>query len=273
MTGHSGPAPSPEGGVALVSPRYLAGGGDPRWVTAPLHQAFHWQAAHLPLSPRVHLTRRDLQTELIMAPDPDDYWWTLRHTATSDGGTNEGEEEGWVMRFGARTPVETIAAATDTLATTSLGREASPPDLPDPLGVLSRAGWESSGEDMFRTSPDGLVTVCHPPQGAWLISVTSHDGPWRSNPDDLVWHAYFSPHTPTPLVTAVLEDLASPEPLPRAPGSLPEVLRDLVRLTPAPAGQGRDALWERVDRLAAHRPTSTPRPPQPPDGPLPRRTR
>lgn len=268
MTGQTGPEEPTDSGVALVSPRYLAGGGDPRWVTAPLHQAFHWQAAHLPLSPRVHLTRRDRTAELILAPDPDDYWWTLRHTSV------EGAEEGWVMRFGARTPAETIAAATDALTTIHPGQAAYPAesvDPGDPIDVLSQAGWQSSGEDMFRTSPDGLVTVCHPPQGAWLISVTSHDGPWRSNPDDLVWHAYFSPHTPAPLVIAVLKDLAFSEPLPRTPGSLPDVLRDLVRL--APAQQGRNTLWDRIDRLAAHRPTGTTRPPQPPGGPLPRRAR
>ncbi|OAR21875.1 hypothetical protein A8W25_30840 [Streptomyces sp. ERV7] len=72
-------------------------------------------------------------------------------------------------------------------------------------------------------------------------------------------------------MTAVLEDLTSPEPLPRSPGSLPDVLRDRTRLTPAPAQRGQDALWERVDHLTAHR-SSVPRPPQPPGGPLPRRT-
>ncbi|MFF5601724.1 hypothetical protein [Streptomyces noursei] len=26
----------------LVAPRHLAGGGDPAWVTVPLHRAFGW---------------------------------------------------------------------------------------------------------------------------------------------------------------------------------------------------------------------------------------
>ncbi|MFF3619426.1 hypothetical protein [Streptomyces sp. NPDC002467] len=39
-----------------------------------------------------------------------------------------------------------------------------------------------------------------------------------------------------------------------------------------PAHQAESALWDRVDRLAAHR-TGTPLPPQPPGGSLPRRTR
>ncbi|MFD0373737.1 DUF317 domain-containing protein [Streptomyces sp. NPDC127112] len=249
--------------LAQVAPRYLAGGGDPRWVTAPLQQAFRWRAAHLPLSPVVRLTSRDHQTELLLNPSPDEHWWTLCHT----GADNDGKA--WTMRFGARTPAEIVAAATDTLATPA----AESPT--DPLQVLEQASWHRSILDHRAYSPDEFVTVSYHPLGAVHIKVTAFDGPWSSEPTDrTAWQAYFSDHTPPHLVTAVLAGLSSPEPLLRDEKEMATFLRYSVGIARdrVPAQQTEDALRARIDRLTASR-TSQPLPPQPPGGPLPRRTR
>ncbi|MFD6989290.1 hypothetical protein [Streptomyces sp. NPDC059943] len=55
----------------LIAPRYLAGGGDPGWVTVPLHRAAGWSYGHDPLMPRVILTSPDQLTQLRIDPDPD----------------------------------------------------------------------------------------------------------------------------------------------------------------------------------------------------------
>ncbi|MCM1969452.1 DUF317 domain-containing protein [Streptomyces sp. G1] len=248
--------------LAQVAPRYLAGGGDPRWVTAPLQKAFRWQPAHIPLSPVVRLTRRDRQAELLLSPDPDEHWWTLRHTGSST-------EKAWTMRFGARTPAEIVAAATDALTL-------RPADSPaDPMQVLEHAGWKHSVLDHQISSPDGFVTVSRHPLGALHIEVTAHDGPWASEPTARpAWRAYFSDHTPPHLSAAVLSGMVSTEPLLRDEKAMAPFLRYSVRIARerVPAHQAESALWDRVDRLAAHH-TGTPLPPQPPGGSLPRRTR
>lgn len=92
----------------LVTPPCLAGGGDPRWVTVALHQAGGWRYDHTPLSPIVHLVRPDQHAELSLYPDPDEPWWTILHAPTD-------EHPAWYARFGARIPVEILAAFTDDL--------------------------------------------------------------------------------------------------------------------------------------------------------------
>ncbi|MFI6004973.1 DUF317 domain-containing protein [Streptomyces sp. NPDC051366] len=250
--------------LAQVAPRYLADGGDPRWVTAPLQQAFRWRAAHLPLSPVVRLTRRDHQTELLLNPSPDEHWWTLRHT----GADNDGKA--WTMRFDARTPAEIVATATDALTTNPAVNSPA-----DPLQVLEQAGWHRSILDHRVDSPDEFVTVSRHPLGAVHIKVTAFDGPWASEPTARpAWRAYFSDHTPPHLVAAVLAGLASPEPLLRDEKEMASFLRYSVGIARerVPAQTAEDALWARINRLTAHN-TGQPLPPQPPGGPLPRRTR
>ncbi|WP_328478760.1 DUF317 domain-containing protein [Streptomyces sp. NBC_00377] len=106
---------------ALITPRYLAGGGDPGWITVPLHRAAGRSYGHEPLTPRVLLTSLDQLIQLRLDPDPDDPgWWTIRHTRTAD-------HPGWTATFDARTPVEIIAAFTDALTDPS-----GPPTAPDP---------------------------------------------------------------------------------------------------------------------------------------------
>ncbi|MFJ4338603.1 DUF317 domain-containing protein [Streptomyces sp. NPDC088915] len=250
--------------LAQVSPRYLAGGGDPRWVTAPLQQVYRWQIAHLPLSPVVRVIPRDRKAELHLSPDPDQPWWILRHLGA-------GEEESWTMSFGARTPAEIITAATIAYAAGP-----APEDLLDPVTVLEQAGWPSRHQRHF-DSPDGHVHIGRLANGSWHIKVTAGMEPWRiSHQQVAVWEAHFTEHTPPHVVAAFLADLVSPDPVLRHERTMAPALRYSVRIQRerVPAQQAEATLWARVDRLF---PLSTnrelPPSPQRPGSPLPRRTR
>lgn len=82
--------------VDYVAPRHLAGGGDPTWITIPLHRACGWSLEHEPLTPNVGLTSPDQKALLRLEPDPDSQWWTLRHAP-------EPTAPAWDASFGART--------------------------------------------------------------------------------------------------------------------------------------------------------------------------
>ncbi|MEU8543214.1 DUF317 domain-containing protein [Streptomyces sp. NPDC048717] len=249
--------------LAQVAPRYLAGGGDPRWVTVPLQNAFRWQAAHQPLSPGVRLTSRDQQAELLLSPDPDQPWWTLRHHGA-------GEEEAWTVTFGARTPAEIVATATDAFATAGGSRAVVPQD------VLGQAGWKGSPNTGF-VSPDGHLAVTRNAWGSWHITAATVHSPWNAAARRiLVWEGLLTSRTPSRVVAAVFTGLVSPDPVLRDEKAMVPFLRYSARIARKriPARQAEEALWERVDRLSAQRPNRA-LPPTPglPGVPLPRRTR
>ncbi|WP_405961869.1 DUF317 domain-containing protein [Streptomyces sp. NBC_00024] len=77
-----------------------------------------------------------------MEPDLDGQWWTLSHAA-------EPDRPAWYASVGARTPVELIAAVTDTL--TDPASTASAPS--DPYEPLRQIGWSPYGDDGL-VSPD-----------------------------------------------------------------------------------------------------------------------
>ncbi|AJT62537.1 hypothetical protein T261_0848 [Streptomyces lydicus] len=235
----------------LVAPRYLAGGGDPRWVTVPLHQACGWHSTHTPLSPRVHLTSPNQQAELRLEPDPDQPWWTVRHAPN-------GSQPPWWARFDARTPVEIIAALTDTLTT---------PDLTairasDPYEPLRKADWHQIDNGLF-TSADGLVHVdhfTHAGSNSWFITTALSE-----DPENLIWQAHLDGNTPPHLITALTQALANPVPLRRDPLPLPAQVRrhiDTTRITVSTKAAA-SALNRRV-RHVASRKHPTPPPAQPP---------
>ncbi|MEU3599318.1 hypothetical protein ABZ714_11380 [Streptomyces sp. NPDC006798] len=71
--------------VAFVAPRYLAGGGDPAWITVPLHRTAGWSHGHDPLMPRVILSGPGQKALLRLEPTTDGQWWTLTTPRTPDG--------------------------------------------------------------------------------------------------------------------------------------------------------------------------------------------
>ncbi|MFF0448010.1 DUF317 domain-containing protein [Streptomyces sp. NPDC004609] len=227
----------------LVSPRALAGGGDPAWVTVPLHRAGGWSHGHDPLAPRVLLSSPDQQTLLRLEPDPDGQWWTLQHTRTS-------AVPAWHASFGARTPVEIIARLTDTLI-----RPGKAPADPDPYAPLLEHDWTPRPHVSGLASPDGLTTITHTPEkgtAGWLITTLE-----RNNGVPL-WHAWFSQDTPVPLVAGFTRALADPEPLARDPLQVPPMIsHSQTTRREVPADEVGRALERRVQQL------TVPGPPQP----------
>ncbi|MFJ5530996.1 DUF317 domain-containing protein [Streptomyces sp. NPDC093261] len=245
--------------VDFVTPRHLAGGGDPAWITVPLHRACGWSHGNDPLMPRVMLSSPDQKALLRLEPDPDGQWWTLNHAA-------EPDRAAWYASFGARTPVELIAAFTDAL--TDPAPAASTPS--DPYEPLRQSAWQppTIGADGL-VSPDGtayvqrLGTAQEP--GAWFV--TASLGPERKP----VWQARFGEHTPARLVAAFTTALTDPHPAARTDSlrSLPTRDPDVVtrRTTDVLAVHVAAALEERVHALAARRtlpPTTPSSPRQPP---------
>ncbi|MFD4786528.1 DUF317 domain-containing protein [Streptomyces sp. NPDC058459] len=239
--------------VDFITPRHLAGGGDPAWITVPLHRASGWSHGNDPLMPRVLLSSPDQKALLRLEPDPDGQWWTLRHAA-------EPGRPAWYASFGAHTPVELIAAVTDTLtALASPGSESA-----DPFEPLRQTAWSapSVGADGL-VSPDDTAYVQQlgsaEEPGAWFVTATL--GPNRP-----VWQAHFGAHTPPHLVAAFTTALADPNPVYRTTGArgLPTLNPHLVtrRYVDVPAVYVAAALEERVRSLAArHNATPTAPPP------------
>jgi hypothetical protein len=245
--------------VDFIAPRHLAGGGDPAWVTIPLHRACGWSYGHDPLMPRVILSSPDQKALLRLEPDPDGQWWTLHHA-------HQPDRPAWYASFGAHTPVEIIAGVTDALTDPA----ANVVDT-DPYEPLLQAEWTPAADNDGLVSPDGKTHVEH------YISATS-DCWWAtttlSETDGPVWEARFGEHTPRQLIAAFTRALADPSPLPRMGSSLsiPAYGTKLVTRTSRelPAVQVASALEDRVRVLAARRPapsTKSPaqrRPPEPP---------
>ncbi|WP_432112697.1 DUF317 domain-containing protein [Streptomyces sp. S1] len=242
--------------VDFVTPRHLAGGGDPSWITVPLHRACGWSHGNDPLMPRVLLSSPDQKALLRLAPDPEGqwHWWTLHH-APAPG------QPAWYASFGGPTPVELIAAVTDTL--TDPDPAANAPT--DPYEPLRQIAWTPSVGAPGFVSPDGTAYVqrldnAEGKPGAWYITATLGQG----RP---VWQARFGEHTPVHLVAAFTTALTDPHPVLRTAGTrrLPTYDPKLVtrRTTNVLVELVAYALEERVQSLAA-RHTPAPTTPSPP---------
>ncbi|MEI5100893.1 DUF317 domain-containing protein [Streptomyces sp. PmtG] len=257
--------------VALVAPRYLAGPGDPAWVTVPLHRACNWSSGEDPLMPRVILTSPDQLAQLRLNPDPDpaEPWWTLRHAHHRD-------QRAWSVTFDARTPVEIIAAVTDALTAPATPNTA----WGDPYQPLRAAGWHAPRHHDGHTSPEGMSSpngLAHVDRisrkgartASWVVETSLHHQPAE-------WRAYVNGDTPPHLVAALFAALADETPLVREPHRVPHLAHTHGRTSSGrvSAESIAFALERRVTALA-QRPTAKPRatPPPGPCGPPPRRTR
>ncbi|MEV4449533.1 DUF317 domain-containing protein [Streptomyces mirabilis] len=226
--------------VGFIAPRHLAGGGDPAWITIPLHRSSGWSHGNDPLMPRVLLSSPDQKALLRLEPEPDGQWWTLHHAA-------EPDRPAWYASFGARTPVELIAAVTDAL--TDPSSTASAPS--DPYEPLQQIGWSPTFTDNGFVSPDGTASVQRlgnaEEPGAWFVTATL-------GLDRPVWQARFGAHTPAYLVAAFTASLADPKPVLRMDSgrSLPTRDPNVVtrRITGVLAVYVSGALEEHVHSLA-----------------------
>ncbi|MEV3898398.1 DUF317 domain-containing protein [Streptomyces anulatus] len=251
------PSPTETVEVAFISPRHLAGGGDPAWITVPLHRACDWSYEHDPLMPRVVLTSPDKTALLRLEPNTEAQWWTLHHTAGRD-------RPSWYASFGARTPVEIISAFVDALTDPAPSQTVPP----DPFEPLRQHSWASAPGAEGLISPDGTAFVQHlgdeQDPGAWFVTATL--GPGRP-----VWQARFGEHTPPRLINAFTTALADPQPVWRTNGPLglatldPKIINR--RVIDVPTEHVAAALTGRVESLSARHdtPSADPIPPsQPP---------
>ncbi|MFD7320574.1 DUF317 domain-containing protein [Streptomyces sp. NPDC059875] len=243
---------------ALISPRYLAGPGNPAWVTVPLHEAAGWSHGNDPLMPRVILTSPDQKTMLRLEPDLNEPWWRLSHR---DGRTGSV----WSASFGGGTPVELISAVTDALTDPDYNAR----KVTDPYQPLRRAGWDAIPNGEFR-SPDGRVRgerFNFSGSRNWRVTATLDE-------DDPVWKAWFDSVTPPSLVAAFMQALADHEPLRRSHEQTIGLSRRRISLRwqQWTAESVAYALPERINHLAS-RTTGTPPPPPPAPPSAPCRSR
>ncbi|MGW2404050.1 DUF317 domain-containing protein [Streptomyces sp. NPDC001739] len=222
--------------LVYASPRHLAGGGDPRHITAPLI-AMGWTATSVAGAPDVRLTSPDRHLKLALTPDPDKPWWTIH---TPSFGMSAGPPT-WHATFGARTPVEVLAGFTN-------GLTARPPaTAPDPWMPLVAAGWTVANDgNVTATSPDGTATMYEYMVGAykhWRI-VIEHQHVGSTH---MVWEANLSGYTPPHLVAGFAAALADSSPVLRSPDAIPLFSRGRVHTTAAKApGQAEARLRDRV---------------------------
>ncbi|MFB7481869.1 DUF317 domain-containing protein [Streptomyces anulatus] len=251
------PSPTETVEVSFITPRHLAGGGDPAWITVPLHRACGWSYEHDPLMPRVVLSSLNETAVLRLEPDADRRWWSLHHAADRD-------RPAWYASFGARTPVEVIAGFIDALTDPASSR----PAPSDPYEPLRQRAWSPThGTAPGLVAPDGNVFVQrlgeeHDP-GAWFVTATL--GPSRP-----VWQARFDRHTPVHLVSAFTTALADPQPVLRTNGplDLPTLDPKIIsrRFVDVPEAFVPACIVDRVLLLAARHdiPPADPSPPGPP---------
>lgn len=223
--------------VDFIAPRHLAGGGDPAWVTIPLHRACGWSHGSAPLTPPFLFFSPHQNALLRLDPIPEGQGWTLSH-ATHAG------RPAWDANFGGNTPVELIAAFTDALT------DPTPADTqPDPYEPLSDAGWRPVYGKKGIVSPDSNAGVEH------VVSrSTDHWVATTAIGDRTVWQARFSEHTPPRLITAFTTALADTRPVARTHDarSLPTLTPNLVtrRSTEVLTVLLASSLEERVRSLA-----------------------
>ncbi|MCX5238845.1 DUF317 domain-containing protein [Streptomyces prunicolor] len=245
--------------VDYVAPRHLAGGGDPTWITVPLHRACGWSPDHEPLTPNVVLTSPDQKALLRLEPDPDSQWWTLHHAP-------EPTAPAWYASFGARTPVEFIAAVTDALTDPDADTAAAP----DPFEVLRQANWIPTGTQNGLVSRDGTAFVQRSHDASPWIATVMFKG------YGTVWQAHFGERTPPRLISAFTASMTDPSPVARILDTrrLPTLNPNLVTRTQVGmrAGLVAFALEDRVRTLSArHTPPASP--PSAPPGQPPGRSR
>ncbi|WP_282695206.1 DUF317 domain-containing protein [Streptomyces sp. CC208A] len=234
-----------------VSPRYLAGPGDPRHVTHALCAA-GWSVPCDPLHPAIRMQSPDQQHELVFKPSAQytRAWWTVHSGLGPDH---------WYAAFSGDTPVEIVAALTDTLL------------LPEPEGsaregfaaVLAKRGWEHTTDVLGShriVSPDRTVLVeqrISPSMGrcGWEIEVARHRGPY--GPEGRLWRASLD-IPPGHVLGALATALSDPAPVPRPRFAIDESPHLTVGREVVIGEQIVAAHQERLAQARRPRPATTP---------------
>ncbi|MFG2996569.1 DUF317 domain-containing protein [Streptomyces sp. NPDC048340] len=193
---------------SAISPRYLAGPGDPRHITHALHAA-GWASTSDPLHPAIRMTSPDRVHRLDLNPAEANYSWRI---------SPESGHIYWSATFSAATPVEIVAGFTDTLARPAPFEESAPAVVER----LAAHGWTQAADhtgSQILLSPEGSVqaTPRDSPSAAlagWEFVAARQFGPY--GPEGLMWRAHVSKAAPGHLVAALADAVSTPEPVLRA---------------------------------------------------------
>ncbi|MFD3910072.1 hypothetical protein [Streptomyces sp. NPDC058603] len=82
MTTAPAPAADTPSPYVEVTPRYLAGPGEARYVIGPL-RAVGWQNDSAPHTPVLRLITPDGRVRLAVDPDPDQWFWRIQAQANA----------------------------------------------------------------------------------------------------------------------------------------------------------------------------------------------
>ncbi|MET8623726.1 DUF317 domain-containing protein [Kitasatospora sp. NPDC004669] len=222
----------------LVSPRYLAGQGDPGTVLRPLVHVHEFQ--HQQDDVRLTATSQCGQVQVAFEPNMPYLW---RVSVRRDPAE---ERPHWQAHFSLYTPAELIAALTQALAADlytrradlTIERTASPTTAWRPL---AKASWHLSEADDTTTlvSPERRLAFRHSftPPGQKTSPGCDSDV-WDAECDFGMymserWRGRFSQNTPMRYLHLFTANLASPTPVPRARAELPAASLPLVTLRPA----------------------------------------
>ncbi|MGW6454408.1 DUF317 domain-containing protein [Streptomyces sp. NPDC055078] len=215
----------------LIEPRYLAGGGDHRYVTEYL-RASGWKDLSKTGGPLV-FDSPDRGVRIGFAPQVQPGGWTIR-------GKPSGHQAAWHATFGLQAPVEIVAGFTDAL---TRPRSAH---APNPWAPLERRGWQAPpGRHVTAVSPDGNARL------QWNESAPGEPLWWASarNEYGRVWDAVFTPTTPLHLVEAFSAALADPKPVMRPRGMFPPSSR--IRTTSVSVLPAELSAWQQARITAA----------------------
>lgn len=192
---------------SAVSPRYLAGPGDPRHITHALRAA-GWTNTSDPLHPAITMTSPDHGHHLDLDPARRHYGWKI---------STEFVPGYWSATFSITTPVEVVAGLTDALI-----RPAPDEAVPTVVEILTAHGWAHTTDHtgtQTLTSPDGIVQAersVSPFLGVrgWEFEAARHHGEY--GPEGLLWRAYFDKDTPAHLLASVTDAVSTPAPILRS---------------------------------------------------------
>ncbi|MFC9485996.1 DUF317 domain-containing protein [Streptomyces hydrogenans] len=188
-----------------ISPRYLAGPGDPRHITHALCAA-GWTVHSDPLHPVIHMKSPGQEHDLIFKPSPHHFhgWWKVNSTLGPDP---------WYASFSGDAPVEIIAGLTDALVHPAPDNASG-----DMTSILAARGWThtADADGGHKVVSPERTTVAErrvsPSMGlcGWEIEAARNSGPY--GPEGFLWRASLDPRAPDHVLSAVATALSDPAP-------------------------------------------------------------
>ncbi|AZP17900.1 DUF317 domain-containing protein [Streptomyces aquilus] len=240
-----------------VTPRHLAGGGDPRHVTEHL-LASGWSNHSVPGYPHVLLESPDRRLHLTLEPEEDEFMssWRVR----------PAQGHAWSAQFGIHTPVEIIAGFTDVLHGTG-----PRPEEAELWRLAASRGWTMrlAGRERAALSPDETAylsresSLAETPIHRWAVQVSV---PLSEKRHRWIWNASIDEAAPPAALTGFIDALTDPAPLLRWEGQEPRHAFGFLDSRRSPVTPEQHRL-QHLRRLETVQRTGTSSPAPPPPGP------